>query len=102
MAKQYDRRLSDKDGSTLFTHSPNCNAGLVSLSVREDLNPCTATICFLQTPGKLNFRVATVVFVYETAHEANHQCWRDAVIPASGLGLIGRGVCSLGLGVTRG
>jgi hypothetical protein len=35
-----------------------------------------ATICFLQTPGELNLRVAEVVFVYENAHEANHQCCR--------------------------
>src|SRR5215471_2956746 len=104
MAKQYDRRLwcfVRQRRPNAVQPLPNRNAGLVSLSIREDLNPCTATVCFLQTSAKLNFRVATVIFMYETADEANHQCWRDVVIPARGLGLIGRGACSLGLGVTR-
>ena len=96
MAEQYDWR------PPCFVRRTNAvqpiqgrNAGLFSLAVCEKLNPCAATICFLQTPGKLNFRMANVVFMYETADEAYHQCRGRVVIPATVLVLIGGGISSL-------
>lgn len=41
--------------------------------------------CFVQALGKQNFRVAEVVFVYETADEADHQRCGDVTIRETSL-----------------
>ena len=89
MTEQYDPPLRCFVRKMFNAVQPleNRNAGLFFLPVPENFNRYAVTTCFLQTPRKLNFRVAEVVLMYETADEANHHCWPDVVIPANGLAL---------------
>jgi hypothetical protein len=83
------------EGPTLFNQSRVATRACSLWRFVKSLTLARPQLCFLQTPGKLYFRMANVILMYETADEAYHQGWGSVAIPASVLARIAGGVCSL-------